>query len=174
MRTNPLLAMAVAAIAALALMVAPGCGGGDDADDAGEAVESVATSPADEGLSPGTTGTTPAPDTGGTAPPADTTGGGTPPAGGAEVLEIPADETDLAFQVEEASAAAGTVTLRMPNPSAVPHNIAVDEPEKQLGEVVQQGGVSEITVDFPAGEYEYYCSVPGHREAGMVGTLTVE
>lgn len=104
--------------------------------------------------------------------PAETTGQA--PAGGPTVLEIPADETDLAFQKTEVTAPAGEVTLRMPNPSAVPHNIAVDMPTPTEGEVVQQGGVSEITVNFPAGEYEYYCSVPGHEEAGMKGTLTVE
>ena len=72
------------------------------------------------------------------------------------------------------TAQAGRITLRMPNPSPLPHSIAVDEPERVIGEVVEQGGVSEITLDFPPGEYEYYCSVPGHREGGMVGTLVVE
>jgi plastocyanin len=94
--------------------------------------------------------------------------------GGDAAVEIPADEQALAYQKTEVTAKAGSITLRSPNPSPIPHNIAVDEPEQALGEVVQNGGVSEITVDFPAGEYEYYCSVPGHREAGMVGTLTVE
>ena len=75
---------------------------------------------------------------------------------------------------ERVTAQAGRITLRMPNPSPLPHSIAVDEPERVIGEVVEQGGVSEITLDFPPGEYEYYCSVPGHREGGMVGTLVVE
>ena len=123
---------------------------GDD-DDGGGETTTAATTPAE--------------------PPADTTGEA--PAEPA-VVEIPADETMLAFAVTEATAPAGEVTLRMPNPSGIQHNIAVDEPTPAVGEVVGQDGVSEITVNFPAGEYEYYCSVPGHREAGMVGTLTVE
>ena len=89
-------------------------------------------------------------------------------------IEIPAAVEGLAYQETEVSAPAGQVNLIMPNPSPLPHNIAVEEPEEAVGEVVQEGGVSEITVDFPAGEYEYFCTVPGHREAGMVGTLTVE
>lgn len=168
-RRQPLAAIIVAMVASVGLMTAAGCGS-DDADDAGEAVESVATS---------ATGAAPSPDDSGAAPTGDGTAtapgdGGTAPPGGGEVLEIPAAEQGLAFAVEEITAPAGEITLRMPNPSAVPHNFAVDEPEQQIGEIVGEGGVSEITVDFPPGEYEYYCSVPGHREAGMVGTLTVE
>ena len=36
------------------------------------------------------------------------------------------------------------------------------------------GETQEIVVNAPAGTYEYYCNVPGHKQAGMVGTLTVE
>ncbi len=110
-----------------------------------------------------------------TAPPTDTTSTGeAPPPAEPTVVEIPADETMLAYQVTEATAPAGEVTLQMPNPSAVPHNIAVEMPTAAEGEIVGNGGMSEITVTFPAGEYEYFCTVPGHRGAGMTGTLTVE
>jgi plastocyanin len=90
------------------------------------------------------------------------------------VIEIPAAEQGLAFAVTEVRAPAGEITLRMPNPSSIPHDIAIDEPRHVEGEVVGQGGVSEVTAEFEPGRYEYYCSVPGHREGGMVGTLIVE
>lgn len=164
---HPLAAIVVAMVGAVGLMTAVGCG--SDASQAGDAVESVATSatgaapsPDDSSAAPTeSTGAATAPDSGGTAP-------------AAQSIEIPADEQQLKFQKEEVTAKAGTITLSMPNPSSIPHNIAVDEPEKAAGPVVTEGGVSEITVDFPAGEYEYYCAVPGHKQAGMVGTLTVE
>lgn len=166
-RRHPFATIMIALIASVGLLVAAGCGS-DDAEDAGEAVESVATSatgalPDGDDAAPTDGATATAPGDGGTAPP-----------GGGEVIEIPAAEQGLAFAVEEVTAPAGEITLRMPNPSQIPHNIAVDEPEQQIGDIVGEGGVSEITLDFPPGEYEYYCSVPGHREAGMVGTLIVE
>lgn len=92
----------------------------------------------------------------------------------ASVVEIPVADAGLAYAVTEATADAGTITLRSVNPQVVPHNIAIDAPDPVEGEVVTDGGVSEITVELEPGTYEFYCSVPGHREAGMVGTLTVE
>ncbi len=140
-----LAALAIAAVLGAGLVA--GCGGGDDDDGGDGATTTEATTEA-------TTA----------APPAEAT-----------VLDIPAAaDGSLVYDVTEVTAAAGEITLRSPNPSNVPHNIAVEEPEEAEGEVVQQGETSEITVDFPAGTYEYYCSVPGHRQAGMVGTLTVE
>ena len=62
----------------------------------------------------------------------------------------------------------------MENPSAVPHNIAIEgDGVEEEGEVVEQGGVSRVSAELEPGEYTFYCSVPGHREAGMEGTLVV-
>ena len=36
-----------------------------------------------------------------------------------------------------------------------------------------QGGSKTLTVSLKAGTYKFYCTVPGHRAAGMEGTLTV-
>ncbi len=144
-------------IAVFSIGLLAACGGDDD-DGSGETPTEATTA--------STTPTAP--------PPATDTAGEEPAPAEPTVVEIPADEAGLAYQVTEATAPAGEVTLRMPNPSGLDHNIAVDMPTAAEGEVVGNGGVSEITVNFPAGEYEYYCSVPGHRAAGMTGTLTVE
>ena len=100
-----------------------------------------------------------------------------PPAatGEATTLENPADESGaLAFQKDSLTAPAGEITLVMENPSAVEHNIAVKgDGVDEKGEVVGQGDTSEVTATLEAGEYEFYCSVPGHEAAGMEGTLTV-
>ena len=91
-------------------------------------------------------------------------------------LEIPAvDSGAPAFEFADATAPPGALTIASPNPSSVDHNIALEGGGvDEVGPVVADGGVSEIEVDVQAGEYTFYCSVPGHREGGMEGTLTVE
>jgi plastocyanin len=103
---------------------------------------------------------------------AGTTGGGG--GGGETTLENPADPRELRFSKSTLEAPAGTVTLVMENPSALEHNIAVrGEGVDEQGEVVGQGDESTVTVELEPGEYEFYCSVPGHEAGGMKGTLTV-
>ena len=132
-------------LTALALVVAVAACGGDDDDDGGE--EPVAEETTTE----------------------DTGGGG----GGGETLMLAADPGgDLAFDPTELSAAAGSVTIELMNESGVPHNVAVDgagEPSETITE-----GSTSLNLDLEPGEYTYYCAVPGHREGGMEGTLTVE
>ena len=88
-------------------------------------------------------------------------------------LEVDADPSgQLAFVTNQAQAKPGEVTVKMANKSGTPHDIVIDG--KGKGEVVQNGGVSQFKADFTAGSYTYYCSVPGHRQAGMQGKLTVK
>ena len=97
-----------------------------------------------------------------------------PPASEETTLENPADASALSFTKETLEAPAGAITLVMENPSAIEHNIAVrGEGVDEQGEVVGQGDESTVTAELQPGEYEFYCSVPGHEAAGMKGTLTV-
>jgi len=91
-------------------------------------------------------------------------------------LDLPVDPSgNLAYTAANAEAPAGPLTLRSENPTPIPHNIAVDgNGIDERGPVVQDGGVSELQVELDPGEYAFYCSVPGHREGGMEGTLTVQ
>ena len=77
----------------------------------------------------------------------------------------------LKFQPETLSASAGEVAIELTTGPAVNHNVVVD------GEVVvdvAEGETGVGTINLDAGEYTFYCSIPGHRTAGMEGTLTVE
>ena len=102
-------------------------------------------------------------------------GGGEPAVAENGVLQIDADPNgQLAYVTDKAEAPPGQLTVRMGNESPVEHDIAVDNGGVTAkGEVVGKGGTSEFQADFPPGEYIYFCTVPGHREAGMEGTLTV-
>jgi mono/diheme cytochrome c family protein len=89
-------------------------------------------------------------------------------------VEIPAT-AQLAYETDKAEAEAGQLTIKSPNPSGTPHDIALEgNGVNEKGETVSDGGVSEIQVDLQAGEYTFYCSVDGHRQAGMEGKLTVK
>jgi len=91
-------------------------------------------------------------------------------------LSIPADPSGaLAYEFGSAEAPAGQLTIDSQNEATIPHNIALEgNGVDEIGPEVTGGGVSEIEVDLQPGEYTFYCSVPGHREGGMEGTLTVE
>ena len=91
-------------------------------------------------------------------------------------IDIPADPSGaLAYTFGGAEAEAGPLTMASKNDSAVDHNIAIEgQGADEIGPVVKGGGVSEIQFTAQAGEYTFYCSVPGHREGGMLGKLTVK
>jgi uncharacterized cupredoxin-like copper-binding protein len=91
-------------------------------------------------------------------------------------LAIPADPSGgLAYQFGAAEAPAGSLEIDSENKSSVDHNIAVEgSGVNEQGEVVKNGGISKVTADLKAGDYTFFCSVPGHREGGMEGKLTVK
>jgi plastocyanin len=88
-------------------------------------------------------------------------------------LNIGTDATQLAFVPTSLTAPAGKVTIIMKNDSAIPHSVAIEAPGATAGAIVNQGQTSKTTATLKAGTYPYFCTVPGHRQAGMVGTLTV-
>jgi len=91
-------------------------------------------------------------------------------------LEIPADPGGaLAYRFANAEANAGQIEIDSKNDSSVQHDISIEgNGVDEKGEVVANGGVSKISTTLKAGEYTFYCSVTGHREAGMEGKLTVK
>jgi len=100
---------------------------------------------------------------------------GTAKAKGGKV-EIPADPGGaLAYTFADAEAPPGQLEVDSPNESSIDHNISVEGAGvREVGEIVKNGGVSTVNVDLKAGEYEFFCTVAGHREAGMEGKLTVK
>lgn len=97
-------------------------------------------------------------------------------AGSAAALDIEAASSGLAYASDAATAKAGKVTLNFTNPQPLTHDVAIEDSSgKTIGktELIAEGSDS-AAVDLKPGEYTFYCTVPGHREAGMEGTLTVK
>ena len=91
-------------------------------------------------------------------------------------LDIPADPSGRTlYTFKNAEAPAGQLTINSVNESTVDHDIAVEGGGvNDKGEVVKDGGTSTIDIDLKPGEYTFFCSVDGHRQAGMEGKLTIK
>lgn len=145
---NKLLRMGLPLLCVVSL-AAIGCGDDDDDDD-------VTSSTSNDD---GSTSGTPSPS------PADMT------------VEITAVE----YKLTPAQITAKTgqrVTFMLHNAGTMPHDLEVELPsgDIELDTDVEPGGVGEMTSTMPSspGSFEYYCPIPGHKDLGMVGTLTVE
>ncbi len=110
--------------------------------------------------------------------PTATTGTPTPPsspAAGSSSVSLAADPAGaLAYDTKQLSAKAGAVTITMANASPVEHDVAIAEGTKVVGSIPGFiGGSKTFKVTLKPGRYTFYCTIPGHRAAGMEGTLTV-
>ena len=80
-----------------------------------------------------------------------------------------------AYEEDSLEAPAGNVAVAFTNDAPVGHDVVFEQDGSEVARSSVLTGGSE-TVGFKAkpGEYTYFCSLPGHREAGMEGTLTVK
>jgi hypothetical protein len=93
------------------------------------------------------------------------------------MAEIPVDpDGDLAFTVTKVIAPQGNANFRIKNPTAVGHDLTIREVGGRAvrTSVVRKGSAWVRISLFEDRRYVYYCSVPGHREAGMEGTIEVD
>lgn len=89
-------------------------------------------------------------------------------------LQLAADpDGALEFEQESLEAPAGMVMIELENEASVPHDVAVEGQGVDEKSETVTGGSTTLMVELEPGTYTFYCSVPGHREAGMEGTLTV-
>jgi plastocyanin len=101
----------------------------------------------------------------------------TTPATGGSTVSVSADpEGQLKFSTTSLTAKAGQVSVAFTNMSSLEHNLTI---ASASGTVVGatptfSGGTKTVSVHLAPGAYKFYCSIPGHRQAGMEGTLTVQ
>jgi plastocyanin len=113
------------------------------------------------GAAPGSTASTPA-----SAPP----GGAT----ATTSLSLAASSTAIAYNTKQLSAKAGTVKITFTNPGPLEHNVTIAQGSTTLGATPTiTGGSKSLALKLNPGTYTFFCTVPGHRAAGMEGTLTV-
>jgi plastocyanin len=107
---------------------------------------------------------------------ATTAGGGGGGGGGGETLQLAADPSGaLKFDKTSLEATAGNVTIDFTNDSSLPHDVKLEGPGVNgEGTDTITGSSTSVTLDLQAGEYNFYCSVDGHRAAGMEGKLVVK
>jgi plastocyanin len=105
-------------------------------------------------------------------------GGGGAPSGGGSTVKISADPSgQLAYQQKSASAKAGNLTVDFTNQSPLQHDVCVtDSSGKEIGctPIISGSSTSKSLGALKAGKYTFFCSVDGHEQAGMKGTLTVK
>jgi plastocyanin len=85
----------------------------------------------------------------------------------------------LAYTTKTATATAGPITITMTNKSGIPHNVAIQQGTGPTGTLlghtpISPKGTDSVKLTLKAGTYTFFCEVPGHRAAGMFGTLTVK
>jgi plastocyanin len=105
--------------------------------------------------------------------PASTSGGGG--GGGGSTVKISADPSGaLKFEQTDVSATAGSITIDFTNMSSLPHDVKIEGNGASGGTDEITDSSTTATVDLEPGTYTFFCSVDGHRAAGMEGTLTVK
>lgn len=105
-----------------------------------------------------------------------TTTTGAAPAGKATAVKLSADPSAIAYEEKQLSAKAGAVTIDFDNPSAVTHDVCLEgtgAADLGCSDQIAQSKAS-LSADLEPGTYTFYCSVDGHRQAGMEGALTVK
>jgi len=91
-------------------------------------------------------------------------------------VQLAASESDLAYDTTSLSSKPGKVTIDFTNPSTLEHDVAIESDSGEEiadSELIAQSKTS-VSAELAPGTYTFFCTVPGHREAGMEGTLTVK
>ncbi len=86
-------------------------------------------------------------------------------------VTVKAKETEFKIALSTKTVKAGTVTFDVSNGGKIQHDLSIQGGKKTA--LINPGSSAKLTVTLKKGSYTLYCSVPGHRQAGMVAKLTV-
>ena len=152
--------LALAATAAALTLGVAACGGSSSTSSSAAGASSSAAAPAQSSSASSSSAAAPSSGT---------------PSGSVAVAADPTGQ--LKFSTDSLTAKAGTVHISFTNKSTLGHNFTLVK-SSGGGEIgatpTFSGATKSLTVKLSPGTYTYFCSVPGHRMAGMQGTLTVK
>ena len=101
-------------------------------------------------------------------------GGATKAKGPVGTVQLAASASALAFDTKALNSKPGKVTIDFDNPAALEHNVAIEKDGSVIAESETLAeGKTSVSADLAPGTYTFLCTIPGHAEAGMEGTLTV-
>lgn len=83
--------------------------------------------------------------------------------------------TEFAFALSATELEPGSYVFRLRNEGQVPHDLAIEGPgvDGEKTPVIEAGATADVDVELQSGDYELWCTVPGHRDAGMETEVTV-
>jgi uncharacterized cupredoxin-like copper-binding protein len=99
----------------------------------------------------------------------------TPSATGKQLSLEANPEGQLKYNKTSLTAKAGAISISLTNNSPLSHNLTVESSSgAKLATPTFKGGSQTLSLNLQPGTYKFFCTVPGHRAAGMEGTLTVQ
>jgi uncharacterized cupredoxin-like copper-binding protein len=106
-----------------------------------------------------------------TTAPSTTTTAAPPPA----PKSVSVSETEWKVALPSTTLAAGKYTFDLKNDGQIPHDLTIDGPgvSDEKTPVIGPGKTAKLSVELKSGSYDFYCSVPGHKAAGMDVKVTV-
>jgi uncharacterized cupredoxin-like copper-binding protein len=99
-------------------------------------------------------------------------GSGLPAVSGATQPALALDAREMRYEPDRIAVAAGAVSVVLHNVGIVRHDLRIEKRPQLLLEA-EPGKTASATWQLPKGRYRIYCSIPGHRAAGMEGILEV-
>jgi cytoskeletal protein RodZ len=85
---------------------------------------------------------------------------------------VPVTENEFTIVLPSPELEAGEITFNVKNEGKLPHDLAIKGMKEQT-KLIPAGGSAELTVTLKAGDYELWCTVPGHEAAGMKLEISV-
>ncbi len=160
---------------AVSMAVVTSGGEGKAAAAAAKTQPAAAAAPQPTSSSSSKSTSTPAPASQPTATTGTPAPASSPAASATTKLALAADAGgQLAYDKKSLSARAGKVEISFANSSPIEHNVTIAQGSTVLGQTATfAGGGKSLALTLKPGTYTFYCSVPGHRQAGMEGTLRV-